>query len=129
MSQIDRGFDAALAASELSDAPRPGLRMGAALFSGSRLLSVGANLYGRSHPQSAQSEDFWRSTHCEHVALLRRQHYDTRSSLTLYVARRRKDGTIGSSRPCVNCLKLCELAGVTRVWFYDSYGKRQEITP
>jgi deoxycytidylate deaminase len=129
MSQIDRGFDAAFAASELSDAPRPGLRMGAALFSGSRLLSVGANLYGRSHPASVQSEDFWRSTHCEHVALLRRQHYDTRSKLTLFVARRRMDGTVGSSRPCVNCFKLCLLAGVTRVWFHNSYGQREAVTP
>ena len=102
MSQVDRGFDAAFAASELSDAPRVGLRMGAALFSGSLLLSIGANLYGRSHPASLQSEDFWSSTHCEHVALLRRQHYDTRSKLTLFVARRRMDGSIGSSRPTDN---------------------------
>ena len=127
MSLIDRGFDAAFAASLLSDAPRAGLRMGAALFSGARLLSVGANLYGRSHPQSEQSEDFWRSTHAEHIALLRRQHYDTRGSLTLYVARRRKDGTIGSSRPCWNCTTLCREAGITRVWFYNAYGKREEI--
>jgi deoxycytidylate deaminase len=128
MSQIDRGFDAAFAASELSDAPRQGLKMGAALFSGSRLLSVGANLYGRSHPESEQSKDFWRSTHCEHVALLRRQHYDNRR-LTLYVARRRKDGSIGSSRPCKNCLWLCSVLGVTRVWFYNSYGQREVVTP
>ena len=128
MSQIDRGFDTAFAASELSDAPRPGLRMGAALFSGSRLLSVGANLYGRSHPQSAQSEDFTRSTHAEHVALLRRQHYDIRSKLTLYVARKRSDGTIGNSRPCKNCITLCNVLGVGRVWFYE-HGIRKEITP
>lgn len=126
---IERGFDTAFAACELSDAPRAGLRMGAALFSGSRLLSVGANLYGRSHPDSEQSKEFWRSTHCEHVALLKRQHYDTRSRLTLYVARRRKDGSIGSSRPCPNCIALARLAGVTRMWFYDAYGRRQEITP
>ena len=129
MSQVDKGFDAAFAASVLSDAPRAGLKMGAALFSGSRLLSVGANLYRRSHPASEQSEDFWRSTHCEHVALLKRQHYDTHSRLTLYVARRRADGSIGSSRPCPNCVALANLAGVERIWFYDAYGIRKEITP
>ena len=128
MNQVERGMSVAFAASELSDAPRPGLRMGAALFSCSRLLSVGANLYGRSHPQSAQSEDFTRSTHAEHVALLRRQHYDIRSKLTLYVARKRSDGTIGNSRPCKNCITLCNVLGVGRVWFYE-HGIRKEITP
>jgi deoxycytidylate deaminase len=127
MSQIDRGFDAAFAASALSDAPRAGLRMGAALFSGSRLLSVGANLYGRSHPASRQSIGFTYSTHCEHVAILKRQWFDNRGNLTLFVARRCKDGTIGNSRPCINCLRLCRLAGVTRVWFYE-FGVRKEIT-
>ena len=124
---VDRGFSVAFATAQLSDAPRAGLKMGAALYSGSRLLSVGANLYGRSHPASEQSNAFWRSTHCEHVALLKRQHYDKPSGLTLYVARRRKDGSIGSSRPCKNCVDLCRLAGVSRVWFYDSYGNREEI--
>lgn len=129
MSLLDRGFEAAFAVAQLSDAPRVGLRMGASLFAGSRLLSVGANLYGRSHPASVQSEEFTRSTHCEHVALLRRQHYDDSGvRLTLYVARRRSDGSIGNSRPCMNCLKLCKLAGVQRVWFYE-HGLRKELTP
>lgn len=127
MSQIDRGFDTAFAAAMLSDAPRVGLRMGASLYTGNRLLSVGANLYGRSHPASRKAEGFLCSTHCEHVALVRRQHYDVTSRLTLYVARRRSDGTVGNSRPCLNCLKLCKLAEVGRVWFYEN-GARKEIT-
>jgi deoxycytidylate deaminase len=128
MSQIDRGFSIALAASMLSDAPRIGLRMGAALLSGSRLLAVGANLYTRSHPASANEKEFCRSTHAEHVCLLKRQHYDVTSKLTLYVARLRADGTLGSSKPCANCLRLCKLAGVSRVWYYDHIGKQKEIT-
>jgi deoxycytidylate deaminase len=128
VSVIDRGFDTAFAASTLSDAPRAGLRMGAAIYGGSRLLAVGCNLYSRSHPESEQSHDFWRSTHAEHTALLKRQHYPN-GSMTLYVARRRADGTVGSSRPCPNCIRLARLAGVQRIWFYDSHGQRQEITP
>jgi deoxycytidylate deaminase len=127
VSLIDRGFDAAFAASELSDAPRTARRMGAALFSGSRLLSVGANLYKRTHPDSEQAEGFAYSTHCEHVALLRRQHYDWRGRLTLYVARRLADGSVGNSRPCVNCMNLCKLAGVRRIWLHE-YGEKKELT-
>jgi len=127
MGMIDRGFSVALAASQLSDAPRIGLRMGASLFTGSRLLAVGANLYSRSHPDSRQANEFTYSTHAEHVCLLKRRHYDVTSNLTMYVARRRSDGSIGSSRPCKNCLELCKRADISRVWYYTSRGERQEI--
>ena len=116
---VDRGFDVALAASSLSDAPRIGLRLGASLFSGSRLLAIGANRW-HSHPASDNNDEFHRSLHAEHCALIRRQHYDSVRRLTLYVARRREDGTLGDSKPCNNCMKLCRLAGVRRVWFYSN---------
>lgn len=127
MSIIDRGFEAAFAVALLSDAPRAGLKMGACLMSGSRLLSVGANRWS-THPDSDNNSGFCRSLHAEHCALVKRQHYDAPSRMTLYVARRREDGTVGNSRPCMNCLNLCRLAGVTRVWFYED-GVRKEITP
>lgn len=127
MDRVERGFSVAFAAVLLSDAPRCGLCMGSALYAGNRLLAVGANRW-HTHPDSDNNNEFDRTLHAEAVALLRRQHYDTRSRLTLYVARRRSDGTVGNSRPCVNCTRLCKLAGVTRVWFYE-YGIRKEITP
>lgn len=126
MNVIDRGLDIALATATLSDAPRTGLKMGACLMAGSRLLSVGANRW-TTHPASDNSKEFCRSLHAEHCALVKRQHYDAPSRMTLYVARRREDGTIGNSRPCANCLNLCKLAGVTRIWFYE-HGQRKEIT-
>jgi deoxycytidylate deaminase len=124
-----RGFDASFAAAELSDAPRAGLRMGASLWVGARLLSVGYNLYGRSHPASANTGGFLRSTHAEHMCLLRRRHYDRMSGkLTLYVARMRSDGSFGCSKPCANCIKLCKVAGVVKVWFLGYNGKAEEMT-
>jgi deoxycytidylate deaminase len=121
MNQIERGLSVALAASLLSSAPRRGLCMGAALFHGSRLLSVGANRW-TTHPAS-NNEGFTRSLHAEHVALLRRWHYDAPSRMTLYVARKREDGTLGNSKPCDNCVRLCKLAGVRRIYFYNKYGE------
>jgi deoxycytidylate deaminase len=128
VNQVERGFSTAFAAAKLSDAPREGLKMGASLYSGSRLLSLGANLYKRSHPASDNTAEFFRSTHCEQVALLRRQHYDAPSRMTLYVARKREDGTIGCSKPCANCMALARLAGVRRIWFYNAMGKPEEVT-
>jgi deoxycytidylate deaminase len=121
-----RGFDVALAASLLSTAPRAGLRLGSALFAGARLLSVGFNRW-HTHPASDNTKEFDRTLHAEAVALLRRQHYDTLNRMTLYVARRREDGTLGCSKPCANCMALARLAGVRRVWFYDQEGKPKEI--
>jgi hypothetical protein len=127
MNQIDRGFATALAAAEFSDAPRRALKMGSALFSGSRLLSIGANLFKRSHPDSANCSSFYRSTHCEHIALLRRRHYEDMGNLTLYVARIRADGSFGCSKPCDNCMNLMKLAGVTKCRFFDINGHKKEI--
>ena len=126
MSKVQRGFDAALAASLLSNAPRPALRLGASLFAGARLLSVGCNWYGRSHPESSNSKDFVRSTHAEHQCLVRRQ-WKPVGNLTMYVGRLLANGTLGNSRPCANCLALAKLAGVRRVWFYGASGKQEEI--
>ena len=126
MSQIDRGMSIALAASLLSNAPRTGLRLGACLMAGSRLLSIGANKWS-THPASDNNDVFCRSLHAEHCALVRRQHYDVLSRMTLYVARKREDGTLGNSQPCSNCMRLCTLAGVKRVWFYNDKGKEECI--
>lgn len=123
----DRGLLTALAAAKASDAPRYGLKMGAALFSGSRLLSLGANRWC-THPGSANTKRFNLSLHAEAVALIRRQHYDLPSGrLTMYVARRLADGTVGDSRPCANCLRLLRIAEVRRVWFYEAGVQRELV--
>ncbi len=124
-----RGFDAALAAAELSTAPRVARMMGASLWAGSRLLSVGYNRY-HSHPLSANTKEFNRSLHAEHVALCRRKHYDrVGGRLVLYVARHLADGSLGESKPCENCLTLARLAGVSKIYYHDNNGEPKEITP
>jgi deoxycytidylate deaminase len=125
VNQVERGMSIALAASLLSNAPRTGLRLGACLMAGSRLLSIGANKWS-THPASDNNDVFCRSLHAEHCALLRRQHYDAPSRMTLYVARKREDGTVGCSKPCANCMALARLAGVRRIWFYDQNGQSKE---
>jgi deoxycytidylate deaminase len=127
LNSIARGFDVALATALLSNAPRPGLRMGSALFAGNRLLSVGANRWNSTHPNS-DNRAFVRTIHAEHIALVRRQHYDVSGNLILYVARRRADGSLGCSKPCANCLELARLAGVSRVRYFDHSGKQEEMT-
>jgi len=125
VNQVERGMSIALAASLLSDAPRCGLRLGASLFHGSRLLSIGANRW-HTHPASHNTKEFDRTLHAEAVALLRRQHYSSPRRLTLFVARKHEDGSLGCSKPCANCMALARLAGVRRIWFYDQNGQSKE---
>ncbi len=120
-STILRNFEIAKAARDLSDAPRAGLKMGAVLFSGSRLLSIGKNSYFKSNTNSTTPK-FNRNTHAEVSALIKRRHHEDQH-LTMFIYRETANGKIGNSRPCTNCQLLMKDAGVTKVWFYDDNGQ------
>lgn len=113
-----RGFEVAKAAALLSNA-RHARRVGAALYSGSTLLSIGYNEYGKSHPKAV-----W-NMHAEHRALLRRQ-YHVSKNLIVYVFRETADGKEACSKPCSNCAALMKEAGVRLVRYLDEVGLPQE---
>jgi tRNA(Arg) A34 adenosine deaminase TadA len=126
-----RGFDAARAASLLSNGSTPGYKLGAALYSGSTLLSIGHNVWGKTTPHSKRS-DYEGNTHAEVMALVKRWHYDNPSNLIIYVSRttmdnRRRYYSQGCSRPCANCLAVLTMAGVRRIRFFDEEGIAKEI--
>lgn len=126
-----RGFDAARAASLLSNGTSPGYRLGAALYAGSNLLSVGFNDWDKSTPHST-TRKYQGNTHAEAMALVRRWHYGRGSNLILYVSRTTTDPQHvefknGCSRPCGSCMNLIRLAGVKRIRFYDEKGNPAEI--
>ncbi len=125
-----RGFEAAAAISEHSTATQTGYKMGAAMFSGSILVSVGANLIQKTHPDS-KFQNFNVGVHAEHSCLLKRRHYEDRN-LTVYVYRQQqikvKDtGKNGCSKPCLNCQALLSLAGVRRVRYINENGQPEEM--
>jgi len=117
-----RGFETAKAASLNSIAPRHARKVGAALFSGSVLLSLGHNSYNHGHPKAS-----W-NIHAEHRALLRRQHYDVNGrGLILYVYREVRSGAAACSRPCRNCQILLREAGVRVVRFVNESGQFDQL--
>lgn len=122
-----RGFLAARVASYLSNAPRVGVRVGAALFSKSNLIALGFNTYGQTHP-FAQDKGFNRPIHAEMKCLLKRRHFDSNAGLVLYTWRERDDGSPGCSKPCVMCELAIREAGVRRVRFLSASGQMAEIT-
>lgn len=117
-----RGFEAAAAVRQYSIAKTPSYKLGAALFSGPRLVSVGFNIYGKTHPASREST-FDKNLHAEHAALIKRRFYESDSGLVLYVYRENRSGRPVCSRPCRTCQELAVLGGVSRIRFIDEEGQ------
>jgi len=116
-----RGFQAARAASMYSDAYTKSKRMGASLWGGSVLLSLGYNRMRTTHPLAKYG------VHAEIQSLLKRRHYEDRNCV-LYVYRETADGKPAMSRPCPRCLMTIKDSGVTRVRYYDAQGVPKEMT-
>lgn len=102
------------------------MKVGAALFAKSTLLSIGFNTYDVTHPDSYRNHEFHRNIHAEHRAIIKRRHYEN-GNLIMYVWRERADGSPGNCRPCHTCQTLLRDAGVKRVRFINSAGKFEEL--
>ena len=120
-----RGFDAAKAARLYSNGRCPGHRLGAALFNGSNLISIGFNTFGKSHPSVAKKP--WQSNNicAEHAALIKRQYFED-TNLIIYVYREDWTGKSVCSRPCNSCMSIMRLANVRRIRFIDENGNFTE---
>lgn len=122
----NRGFEVAKAASLLSNSPTVSKKMGAALFNRNNLISIGYNIYDKTHPlyvgRDKQGIDFCYNTHAELMAITRRRHYNN-GSLILYVYRETQNGELACSRPCKICSKVIKEFGVKRVRFIDEQGQ------
>lgn len=132
----ERGFEVAKAASQLAISLNPEIqqktrvKMGAALFSGPRLVSLGANCYAKSHPELAnfgRTERYFQNIHAEHQALMRRKHYEDKNNLIMYVWRETADGKAACSKPCEMCQALMKKAGIRRVRYYKDDGSWDEL--
>ena len=125
-----RGFNIAKAASKHSNGKTTSHKMGAAMFSGNILISIGFNKWGMTHPKSrefSRENPHDKNIHAELAAVLKRQHYDNNNQLTVYVHRENIDGTPVCSKPCENCAFLMKEAGVRRVRYYDVEGNPSEM--
>jgi len=111
MGRHDRGLRAAIKAAFDSDFTDH--KVGAALYKGARLLSVGAN-YRKSHPEST----CW-TQHAEFSTLLGFSAEEL-SGTTLYVARLTRTNRISFSKPCEYCQRVILKKGLSKV-FYTNY--------
>lgn len=129
-----RGFETAMAASVHSNGSRPGEKLGAALYNGKNLASIGFNTYGKTHPSSKQYVNQNGTSHsgCVHAeahALIKRRHYnDSRQTIYVYrskIVNGKRIPTI--SRPCINCQGLLKVAGVKIARYINDAGQPEEM--
>jgi deoxycytidylate deaminase len=128
------GFDAAK--KEMLSSPendKNTFNVGAALFSGNRIISVGHNVYEKTHPMyldvNEREEEFARNTHAELMALSRRKHYSNNKNLIMYVYREAKNKEPAISEPCPICKKMLKEFGVAKVRYVNEYGEFEEQKP
>jgi deoxycytidylate deaminase len=111
------GFDQAKNSLQFCVAPHHAKKIGSALFNGNKLVSIGYNLYDKSHTFYSGIRNFLdhdKCVHSEMTALVKRQYYGD-NNLILYIYRELKNGTIACAKPCNICMKLIKLAGVKRI--------------
>lgn len=119
MGRHERGLKAAIKAAFDSDFREH--KVGAALFKGARLLSLGAN-YKKSHPANTAC---W-SQHAEFSTLLGYEQEEL-AGTTLYVARLTRTNRVSCARPCPECQALILRKGVDRVFFTNYEGVLEEM--
>ena len=134
-ARIQKGFEAAKAASSCSDGPLKRERMGAAIFAGSRLLSIGFNQYYKSRPDNKfiklvadKLVEYRKATHAEQCALDKIKYSPnyTNKKLILYIYREGADGTPAASAPCELCQAVIKRSEVAIVRFFNMNGEYRE---
>jgi len=118
MKRKTRGRRAAIKAARLSKFYAH--RVGAVLFNGPRLISLGYNVH-KSHP-----ENTCFTRHAEFNSLKRTK---TRTNnLVMYVARLTRTDKISLARPCPACQIKIREAGIREVYYTTHSGELEKLT-
>jgi len=116
VNRIERGKKSALKAAQRSSFYAH--RVGAALFLGARLVSIGWNQH-KTHPECN-----CYTQHAEFAAICRsRKKLPELSKVTLYVARLTRTDRVSYSRPCPHCQRALLESGITKVYYTDYDGE------
>lgn len=100
-------------------------KLGAAIFSKKRLISIGAN-NAKTHPLS---RFYGRpvTIHAEMQAIIRAKNIvDSLEGMILVVARVKRNGELGLARPCLGCQNIIRLHNIKEVWYTTENGWAKE---
>jgi deoxycytidylate deaminase len=115
---IQRGLKAAQKAALCSTGYH---RVGAAVFKGKRMLSVGHNK-PKTHPDSTTVQ---YGHHAEFACFIATYKYDL-AGATIFVVRLTRGGRLGISKPCKECWSWIRAMGIKKVVYLDRNGNPVE---
>lgn len=116
---VDNAIGAALASDGIGK--RNSYRVGAVLFNRNGIISARHNSR-KTHPKLAKFTEF-PFLHAESSCILHAG-LDNCSDSTLLVVRVLKDGrTLSCAKPCDTCMKMIDLAGISKVYYSDWNGE------
>ena len=107
-------FKDARLVSYLSDADRPGRKMGAILHRGNKKLAFGINSFIKTH--TLQGGGLKTYLHAEVSAAIKRRHYDdlTSCEITIY---REVNNMPALAMPCKQCQSILRILGIKKIWY------------
>lgn len=120
MNRIERGIKAAADAAKFATHSR--YQVGAAIYIGSKLISVGWN----EDKTDPKQHSIFRWRHAETASLVGTRKTDL-TKATIYVARVTKTGLLRIAKPCVDCQRLLKAAGIRKVVYTDRSGKPEQM--
>ena len=135
-ARLQKGFEAAKVASSYSDGCLKRERMGAAIFAGSRLLSIGFNQYYKSRPDNKfiklgldnKVVEYRKATHAEQCALDKIKYSPNyvNKKIIMYIYREGSNGEPTASMPCELCQSIIKRSDVAIVRFFTTSGEYKE---
>ena len=119
MNRIQRGISAAIQAAGLSVEKH---KVGAAIYLGRRLVSIGWNS-NKTYPKCT---GFHRWQHAEVAALIGTSKFNLVNA-TIYVARITRSGLVSMAMPCEDCQEFLRAVGVRRAVYTDYNGQPKRM--
>lgn len=120
MNRIERGIKAAASAAEFATHSR--YQVGAAIYVGSKLISIGWN----EDKTDPKQHSIFRWRHAETAALVGTRKTDLNKA-TMYVARIIKSGGLRIAKPCSDCQRILKAAGIRKVVYTDRKGEPRQM--
>lgn len=117
---VRRGLKYANKAALISDAPHH--RVGAAIFLGRRLISIGWNS-DKTHPDSRTR---YNAHHAEFAAIIGNHKFDMLGA-SIFVVRLTPAGTARMAKPCPECQKVILAAGISKIFYTNFDGEVEKL--
>lgn len=103
-------------------------RLGCVIFSGKKIISVGHNYYGKTHPKSERVNNGDKTNSiCAELSAILSCTLEELKGARILVIRIMANGEMSMARPCSSCFNLIKNVGIKRIYFSNWRGEIETI--